>query len=64
MVNGKCSKKYPRPLVKDTMTGEDGYPTYRRRSVEDSGNSFEKKIGDDIITIDNRYIVIHRYLNI
>jgi len=24
MNNGKCSKKYPRKLVKDTQTGDDG----------------------------------------
>ena len=57
MINGKCSKKYPRPLVKETQTGEDGYPTYRRRSVEDGGHSFEMKIGGEIVTIDNRWIV-------
>lgn len=28
MNNGKCSKKYPRKLIKDTHTGDDGYPTY------------------------------------
>jgi len=26
MNNGKCSKKYSRILVKDTQTGDDGYP--------------------------------------
>jgi hypothetical protein len=35
--NGKCSKKYPYKLVKDTQTGDDGYPTYRRRSPDDGG---------------------------
>ena len=30
MKDGKCSKKYPKQLIKDTQTGNDGYPTYRR----------------------------------
>jgi hypothetical protein len=37
MNNRKCSKKYPHKLVKDTQTGDDGYPTYRRRLPDDGG---------------------------
>ncbi|GFW06029.1 helitron_like_N domain-containing protein [Trichonephila clavipes] len=37
MSDGKCTKRYPRKLVSDTITGNDGYPLYRRRSVEDGG---------------------------
>lgn len=32
MFNGSCSKKYPRPLLRETQTGDDGYSKYRRRS--------------------------------
>ncbi|GFY70042.1 helitron_like_N domain-containing protein [Trichonephila inaurata madagascariensis] len=39
MVDGKCSKKYPRAFTANTITGDDGYPRYRRRSTEDGGNS-------------------------
>ncbi|GBP35824.1 hypothetical protein EVAR_27744_1 [Eumeta japonica] len=35
MVNGKCSKRYPRQLTAETITGNDGYPQYRRRSPDD-----------------------------
>lgn len=31
MVDGKCSKRYPRDLIQETITGNDGYPQYRRR---------------------------------
>ncbi|XP_054260248.1 uncharacterized protein LOC128984903 [Macrosteles quadrilineatus] len=30
MVKGLCSKQYPRPLLKETQTGDDGYSKYRR----------------------------------
>lgn len=39
MVQGKCSKRYPRQLVAETITGNDGYPLYRRRSIDDYGKS-------------------------
>lgn len=35
MADGKCTKRYPRPLVAETVTENDGYPVYRRRSKED-----------------------------
>ncbi|XP_074097687.1 uncharacterized protein LOC141526552 [Cotesia typhae] len=53
MLAGVCTKRYPRPFLKETQTGEDGYPKYRRRSPEDGG--IEIKInGNDI---DNRWVV-------
>ncbi|GJX76202.1 ATP-dependent DNA helicase PIF1-like protein [Tanacetum coccineum] len=30
-VEGKCSKKYPKPFYSETNQDEDGYPVYRRR---------------------------------
>ena len=37
---------------------EDGYPSYRRRSPEDGGVSFEKKVNArETLTIDNRWVV-------
>ena len=53
MVNGACSKKYPRPLLKETQTGDDGYPQYRRRSVADGG--FTAKVGG--LDLENRWVV-------
>ncbi|GBP91362.1 hypothetical protein EVAR_66979_1 [Eumeta japonica] len=37
MKDGKCTKKYPRALVKDTQTNENGYPLYRRRAPQEGG---------------------------
>jgi len=61
MVDGKCSKKFPRQLLQETQSGEDGYPQYRRRKPEDGG--FTAKInmksfsGYHEIEIDNRWVV-------
>lgn len=32
---GKCTKRYPRPYLNETQTGEDGYHKYRRRSYRE-----------------------------
>jgi hypothetical protein len=32
MKGGKCTRRYPRQLLHDTQTDDDGYPLYRRRS--------------------------------
>lgn len=53
MNDGKCSKRYPRTFVKETQTGEDGYPTYRRRSPGDGGLTADIKAKK----IDNRWVV-------
>lgn len=29
IIDGKCSKRYPRQLVAKTIAGNDGYPLYR-----------------------------------
>ena len=34
MAKGRCTKQYPRLLVPNTITSNDGYPQYRRRSTE------------------------------
>ena len=41
MKERKCIKRYPRAFVKENQTGNDGYPTYRRRSPEDGGFTLE-----------------------
>ncbi|XP_054711418.1 uncharacterized protein LOC129221007 [Uloborus diversus] len=55
--NGKCSKRYPRTLVKETQTGVDGYPLYRRRSPEDGGFTIQLTVKGKDVLIDNRWIV-------
>jgi hypothetical protein len=57
MCDGNCTKKYPRKLVSDTTTGNDGYPLYCRRSVEDGGKSVVLKVRNIDIEVDNRWIV-------
>ncbi|GFW31918.1 helitron_like_N domain-containing protein [Trichonephila clavipes] len=37
MLNGTCTKKYPRGFRKETQRREDGHPQYRRKSLEDGG---------------------------
>ncbi|CAF1468876.1 unnamed protein product [Rotaria magnacalcarata] len=61
MKDGKGTKRYPRQLLRDTKTGEDGYPPYRRRSSEDGGFKAKIKVksGNSIqeIEIDNKWVV-------
>jgi hypothetical protein len=37
MKDGKCTKNYPRKLIKETQTGNDCYNVYRRQAPEDGG---------------------------
>ncbi|XP_008178216.1 uncharacterized protein LOC103307737 [Acyrthosiphon pisum] len=57
MMDGKCSKRYPRTLISETITGNDGYPLYRRRSRVDNGRTTIVKLNQQDIEIDNRWIV-------
>ena len=52
MVDGKCSKYYPREFTTTTSTNKNGYPTYKRR---DNGRYIKKR--GVSINIDNRWIV-------
>lgn len=62
MIEGKCSKKYPKPLTSDTITGDDGYPLYRRRSPEDNGHTATIRIRNQDVVIDNRWVVPYNSL--
>ncbi|XP_008183780.1 uncharacterized protein LOC103309628 [Acyrthosiphon pisum] len=53
MESGSCSKKYPRPFIQDTQTGDDGYPKYRRKAPENV--YFTVEINGK--TLDNRWVV-------
>lgn len=44
MKDGKCTKNYPQVLVAETITGNDGYPKYRRRSTHNNGRSTTVKV--------------------
>jgi hypothetical protein len=56
MVDGKCSKLFPRQLVVETINGNYGYPLYRRRSIDDNGKSTIIKENQLEIEVDNRWI--------
>ncbi|XP_059169815.1 uncharacterized protein LOC131951424 [Physella acuta] len=57
MKDGKCTKRYPRDLHAETITGNDGYPKYRRRATDNGGNVIVLKLHNKDIDIDNRWIV-------
>lgn len=57
MADGKCTKKYPRDLLQETQTSEDGYPLYRRRKPCDGGYTTTIKMKNNDIKIDNRFVV-------
>ncbi|XP_057444945.1 uncharacterized protein LOC130737204 [Lotus japonicus] len=50
MVNGRCSKFFPKKYVEKTSFDVDGYPVYRRRNT---GVSFERRG----VQLDNAYVV-------
>ena len=52
MVNGKCSKYFPRDFADTSTTNKNGYPTYKRRNNK---RIIKKKRVS--IDIDNRWIV-------
>ena len=51
MVDGKCSKRFPKPFQDETTMDENGYPNYRR--IND-GTTYELQNGH---TVDNRWVV-------
>ncbi|XP_019157984.1 PREDICTED: uncharacterized protein LOC109154705 [Ipomoea nil] len=56
MVNGKCSKHFPKRFIDASHFDQDGYPLYRRRDDK-------RTIKKNGIELDNRYVVPHnRYL--
>ncbi|XP_055542911.1 uncharacterized protein LOC129728491 [Wyeomyia smithii] len=57
MAGNKCTKRYPRPLHAETISGNDGYPLYRRRSQEDNGKNITMKVKGNNVVVDNSWIV-------
>ncbi|GFR24704.1 helitron_like_N domain-containing protein [Trichonephila clavata] len=54
---GKCTKRYHRDLLAETITGNDGYPLYRQQSTEDGGKSIKLKVLNNTIDVDNLWVV-------
>ncbi|XP_073835848.1 uncharacterized protein, partial [Musca autumnalis] len=57
MVDGKCSKRYPRNITNETISGIDGYPLYRRRSPDDGGKTITVKIKGEDFVVNNSWVV-------
>ena len=53
MVDGQCSKEFPKELRAETQMTRSSYPLYRRRSVEDGGRQVEK----GQFVFDNQWVV-------
>lgn len=50
LIDGKCSKHYPKEFREDTAVDDDAYPYYRRRNTR-------KTYTRNNMVIDNRYVV-------
>lgn len=48
----KMYKNYPREMIQETQTGNDGYPQYRRRKPTDGGQTVILNVNKDNIEID------------
>ena len=63
MQDGKCIKRFPRPFLQDTQTGQDGYPLYRRCMPENGDQTCKLKIrGGEEVIVTNQWIVRHNQL--
>ena len=51
LVDGKCSKNFPKPFCEETIVDNNGYPIYRRRDMPE--RTFYKGVNP----FDNRYVV-------
>ncbi|XP_015925245.2 uncharacterized protein [Parasteatoda tepidariorum] len=55
---GKCTKRFPKPSQTDTITNIDGYPSYRRRDVDNGSQSYELRLSNGVrVDIYNRWVV-------
>lgn len=57
MVNGRCSKSYPKQFCAETIEVEDSYPQLRRRSPSEGGFTGTLKRGIRDFVVDNRNVV-------
>jgi hypothetical protein len=57
MIDGKYSKRYQRALTSHTITDDDGYPLYQRRSTEDNVHTVTIRMQNKDIEVNNRWVV-------
>lgn len=58
--NHQCTKRYPQAFLRETQTGEDGCPLYRRRCPEDGSLPAVRESRSNCFTINNSWIVAYR----
>ncbi|XP_076032434.1 uncharacterized protein LOC143020158 [Oratosquilla oratoria] len=54
---GQCGKGFPKTCRNKLLFGNNGYPEYVRRSIGEGGNSFQIKLKDGPVTVDNTWVV-------
>ncbi|KAL7287204.1 hypothetical protein TKK_0018635 [Trichogramma kaykai] len=57
MKDSKCTKCYPKVMHTDIITGNGGYPQYRRRSIDNGGKLITVKVKNLDFEVDNHWIV-------
>jgi hypothetical protein len=57
MSDGRCTKKCPRDLIRETQTVEDGNSLYRRRKPGNGGFTTYINMHNREIEVDNRWDV-------
>ncbi|XP_036347381.1 uncharacterized protein LOC118756745, partial [Rhagoletis pomonella] len=57
MKEGLCTKRFPKKFVNETVTGENGYPSYRRRAPQNGGFTAEVNMRGQYVSVDNRWVV-------
>ncbi|GFW93647.1 uncharacterized protein TNCV_4541761 [Trichonephila clavipes] len=59
IVDGKCSKRFPRQMLQETQTGDDGYLLYRLRKPDDGGHVVPGRATESgmLEDVDNSWVV-------
>src|SRR5437764_906270 len=57
MIDGRCTKQFPKSFCNETSNSENGYPQYKRGSVEQGGRSWQKNVKNTAYSIDNSWVV-------
>lgn len=53
MVNGTCSKGFPKSFAEETTVDASGFPRYRRRN---NGDTLEARVNNTVYQVDNEWI--------
>jgi hypothetical protein len=57
MKDGQCTKNFPKQFQEQTSNDQEGYPAYQRRSKEQGGHTFIKKVNGVDMEIDSSWVV-------